>query len=72
MHSTGMLPNLLFELCDPAVTVQKVKIISSVITSLLKAHLTPLDTSRYSQCTPAQQSAPVKQFKLKISDQFSI
>uniref|UniRef100_A0AAQ4PJK2 WDFY family member 4 n=1 Tax=Gasterosteus aculeatus aculeatus TaxID=481459 RepID=A0AAQ4PJK2_GASAC len=46
MHSTGMLPNLLFELCDPAVTVQKVKIISSVITSLLKAHLTPLDTSR--------------------------
>ncbi|XP_062422362.1 WD repeat- and FYVE domain-containing protein 4 isoform X3 [Pungitius pungitius] len=46
MHSTGTLPNLLFELCDPAVTVQKVKIICCIITSLLKAHLTPLDTSR--------------------------
>ncbi|KAM8859671.1 WD repeat- and FYVE domain-containing protein 4 isoform 2-T2 [Spinachia spinachia] len=46
MHSAGMLPNTLFELCDPAVTVQKVKIISRVITSLLKAHLTPLDISR--------------------------
>ncbi|XP_031730721.1 WD repeat- and FYVE domain-containing protein 4 isoform X5 [Anarrhichthys ocellatus] len=46
MHSVGLLPKLLFELCDPAVTVEKVKIISCVITSLLKAHLTPLDTSR--------------------------
>lgn len=48
MHSMGLLPKLLFELCDSAVTVQKVKIICCVITSLLKAHLTPLDTSRYS------------------------
>ncbi|XP_042357670.1 WD repeat- and FYVE domain-containing protein 4 isoform X2 [Plectropomus leopardus] len=46
MHSMGLLPKLLFELCDPAVTVQKVKIISCVITSLLKAHLTPPDISR--------------------------
>uniref|UniRef100_A0A8C2WJA7 WDFY family member 4 n=1 Tax=Cyclopterus lumpus TaxID=8103 RepID=A0A8C2WJA7_CYCLU len=28
MHSTGLLPTLLFELSDPAVTVQKVQIIS--------------------------------------------
>ncbi|XP_056292336.1 WD repeat- and FYVE domain-containing protein 4 isoform X5 [Pseudoliparis swirei] len=46
MHRTGLLPKLLLELSDPAVTVQKVQIISCVITSLLKAHLTPLDTSR--------------------------
>ncbi|XP_059215445.1 WD repeat- and FYVE domain-containing protein 4 [Centropristis striata] len=46
MHRIGLLPKLLFELSDPAVTVQKVKIISCVITSLLKAHFTPLDISR--------------------------
>ncbi|XP_026164856.1 WD repeat- and FYVE domain-containing protein 4 isoform X1 [Mastacembelus armatus] len=46
MHRMGLLPKLLFELSDPAVTVQKVKIISCVITSLLKAHFTPLDVSR--------------------------
>ncbi|XP_072247156.1 WD repeat- and FYVE domain-containing protein 4 isoform X1 [Leuresthes tenuis] len=46
MHSVGLLPKLLFELSDPAVTIQKVKIISCIITSLLKAHLNPLDISR--------------------------
>ncbi|XP_044069032.1 WD repeat- and FYVE domain-containing protein 4 isoform X3 [Siniperca chuatsi] len=46
MHSMGLLPKLLFKLSDPAVTVQKVKIISCVITSLLKAHFTPLDICR--------------------------
>ncbi|KAA8583834.1 hypothetical protein FQN60_015042 [Etheostoma spectabile] len=46
MHSMGLLPKLLFELSNPAVTVQKVKIISCVITSLLKAHFTPLDIRR--------------------------
>ncbi|XP_070696577.1 WD repeat- and FYVE domain-containing protein 4 [Pempheris klunzingeri] len=46
MHSMGLLPKLLFQLADPAVTVQKVKIISCVITSLLNAHFTPLDISR--------------------------
>uniref|UniRef100_A0A8C4GFJ4 WDFY family member 4 n=1 Tax=Dicentrarchus labrax TaxID=13489 RepID=A0A8C4GFJ4_DICLA len=46
MHSMGLLQNLLFKLSDPAMTVQKVKIVSCVITSLLKAHFTPLDISR--------------------------
>uniref|UniRef100_UPI0037E89D37 WD repeat- and FYVE domain-containing protein 4 isoform X2 n=1 Tax=Semicossyphus pulcher TaxID=241346 RepID=UPI0037E89D37 len=46
LHSVDLLPKLLFKLSDPAVTVQKVKIMSCVITSLLKAHFTPLDISR--------------------------
>uniref|UniRef100_A0A3Q1F0J1 Alfy-like armadillo-like repeat domain-containing protein n=1 Tax=Acanthochromis polyacanthus TaxID=80966 RepID=A0A3Q1F0J1_9TELE len=46
MHSVGLLPKLLFELSDPAVTVQKVKIISCVIISLLKTHFSPVDISR--------------------------
>ncbi|XP_044228580.1 WD repeat- and FYVE domain-containing protein 4 isoform X3 [Thunnus albacares] len=46
LHSIGLLPKLLFELSDPAVTFQKAKIISCVITSLLKAHFTPPDISR--------------------------
>ncbi|CAJ1067579.1 WD repeat- and FYVE domain-containing protein 4 isoform X1 [Xyrichtys novacula] len=46
LHSEGVSLKLLFKLSDPAVTVQKVQIISSVITSLLKAHCTPLDISR--------------------------
>ncbi|XP_029305197.1 LOW QUALITY PROTEIN: WD repeat- and FYVE domain-containing protein 4 [Cottoperca gobio] len=46
MHSIGLLPKLLFELSNPSVTVQKVKIISSLITTLLKAHFTALDISR--------------------------
>lgn len=47
MHSVGLLPKLLFKLSDPGVTVQKVKIISGIITSLLKVHFTPEDISRY-------------------------
>ncbi|XP_017268395.1 WD repeat- and FYVE domain-containing protein 4 isoform X2 [Kryptolebias marmoratus] len=46
MHSVGLLPKLLFELSEPAVTIQKVNIISCVITSLLKAYLNPVDISR--------------------------
>uniref|UniRef100_A0A3Q2NX03 WDFY family member 4 n=1 Tax=Fundulus heteroclitus TaxID=8078 RepID=A0A3Q2NX03_FUNHE len=46
MHSVGLLPKLLFDLSDPAVTVQRVHIISAIITSLLKAHLTSSDISR--------------------------
>ncbi|KAF3708270.1 WD repeat- and FYVE domain-containing protein 4 [Channa argus] len=46
MHTMGLLPKLLFELSDPAVNIHKVKIISCVITSLLKAHFTPLDMNR--------------------------
>uniref|UniRef100_A0A3Q3BBW3 Alfy-like armadillo-like repeat domain-containing protein n=1 Tax=Kryptolebias marmoratus TaxID=37003 RepID=A0A3Q3BBW3_KRYMA len=45
MHSVGLLPKLLFELSEPAVTIQKVNIISCVITSLLKAYLNPVDIS---------------------------
>lgn len=48
MHSMGLLPKLLFKLSDPTITVQKVKIISGFITSLLKADFSPLDISRYS------------------------
>lgn len=60
MHSMGVLPKLLFELSDPAVTVQKVTIISCVITSLLKAHFTPLDLNRYRLgMHQSQQSDPV-------------
>lgn len=39
---------MLFKVSEPAMTVQKVKIISDVIASLLKAHFTPQDISRYS------------------------
>ncbi|XP_038152382.1 WD repeat- and FYVE domain-containing protein 4 [Cyprinodon tularosa] len=46
IHSAGLVPKLLFELCDPAVTVQRVDIISDIVSSLLKAHLTSLDISR--------------------------
>ncbi|XP_033955876.1 WD repeat- and FYVE domain-containing protein 4 isoform X1 [Pseudochaenichthys georgianus] len=46
MHSMGLMPKLLFELSNPAVTVQKVKIILCVVTTLLKAHFTPLDIRR--------------------------
>ncbi|XP_047207420.1 WD repeat- and FYVE domain-containing protein 4 isoform X3 [Girardinichthys multiradiatus] len=46
IHSAGLLPKLLFELCVPAVTVQRVHIISGILTSLLKAHLTSSDISR--------------------------
>ncbi|XP_051935449.1 WD repeat- and FYVE domain-containing protein 4 isoform X1 [Hippocampus zosterae] len=46
MHRMGVLSYLLFELCDPSVTYQKVKLVSCVITCLLKAHFTPLDISR--------------------------
>ncbi|XP_035461782.2 WD repeat- and FYVE domain-containing protein 4 isoform X3 [Scophthalmus maximus] len=46
MHTIGLLPKLLFQLSDSTVTFKKVKIISCVITSLLKAHFTPLDMCR--------------------------
>ncbi|CAN9499844.1 unnamed protein product [Ophioblennius macclurei] len=46
MYSMSLLPKLLFELCDPLVTVQKVKVISCVIASLLKAHFSPQDLRR--------------------------
>ncbi|XP_076599423.1 WD repeat- and FYVE domain-containing protein 4 isoform X1 [Chaetodon auriga] len=46
MDSVGLLPKLLFKLSDPDVTVQKVKIISDVITSLLKIRFNPLHICR--------------------------
>ncbi|XP_034537065.1 WD repeat- and FYVE domain-containing protein 4 isoform X2 [Notolabrus celidotus] len=46
LHSGGVFSKLLLKLSDPAVTVQKVKIISCVIASLLKAPCTPLDVKR--------------------------
>lgn len=60
MHSMGLLPQLLFELSDPAVTAQKVKIISCVITSLLKAHFSPLDMNRYSLGIHQPQQRPIQ------------
>lgn len=63
MHNMGLLQKLLFELADPAVTFQKVKIISCVITRLLKAHFSPLDISRYSlKIYLLQQGASASQF----------
>ncbi|KAM9364693.1 WD repeat- and FYVE domain-containing protein 4 isoform 2-T2 [Pholidichthys leucotaenia] len=47
MRSVCLLQKLLFELSDPAVTVQKVKVISGVITSLLKADFNPLDIGSF-------------------------
>ncbi|XP_054655209.1 WD repeat- and FYVE domain-containing protein 4 isoform X2 [Dunckerocampus dactyliophorus] len=46
MHRMGLLQSLLFELCDPSVTCQRVKLITCVITRLLKSHFTALDISR--------------------------
>ncbi|XP_028324426.1 WD repeat- and FYVE domain-containing protein 4 isoform X3 [Gouania willdenowi] len=46
MRSLDLMPKLLFELCDPAVTVQKVNMICCVITSLLHAHFSLLDVCR--------------------------
>lgn len=60
----GLLTKLLFKLPDPGMTVQKVTIISGVITSLLKAHATPQDISRYSLGIH-QQRAPIRQFSDK-------
>lgn len=60
----GLLPKLLFKLSDPGMTVQKVKIISGIITSLLKAHAGPQDISRYSLGID-QQRAHIRQFSDK-------
>lgn len=49
LHSMGLLPKLLFNLCDPSMTVQKVQLICGVIASLLNGHFTPQDISR---CRP--------------------
>ncbi|XP_011601683.2 WD repeat- and FYVE domain-containing protein 4 isoform X2 [Takifugu rubripes] len=46
LHTIGLLPKLIFRLSDPGITVQTVKIISEVITFLLKALITPRDISR--------------------------
>uniref|UniRef100_A0A3P9B4G9 Alfy-like armadillo-like repeat domain-containing protein n=1 Tax=Maylandia zebra TaxID=106582 RepID=A0A3P9B4G9_9CICH len=60
IHSVDMLPKLLFELCDPAVTIQKVVIISRVITSLLKVYLTLLLVLSQAclPCAAAQSTGP--------------
>uniref|UniRef100_A0A3B3UT16 Alfy-like armadillo-like repeat domain-containing protein n=1 Tax=Poecilia latipinna TaxID=48699 RepID=A0A3B3UT16_9TELE len=54
LHSMDLLPKLLFEFCDPAVTLQRVHIISDIITLLLKAHMTSSDINRYHQATVFQ------------------
>ncbi|XP_029926583.1 WD repeat- and FYVE domain-containing protein 4 [Myripristis murdjan] len=46
MHSVGLLPKLLFQLSDPAVTFRKVKVISCIIAQLLKGHFTTVDINR--------------------------
>ncbi|XP_047459291.1 WD repeat- and FYVE domain-containing protein 4 isoform X2 [Mugil cephalus] len=46
MHRMGLLPKLLFEFSDLTVTFEKVKIISCIVTSLLKAYFSPVDISR--------------------------
>lgn len=47
LHSMDLLPKLIFKLSDPGITIQKVKVISGVITSLIKSHFSPQDISRY-------------------------
>lgn len=47
LHSMDLLPKLIFKLSDPGITIQKVKVISGVITSLIKAHFSTQDISRY-------------------------
>lgn len=49
LHSVGLLPKLLFKLCDPSMTVQKVQLVCGVIASLLNGHFAPQDISR---CRP--------------------
>lgn len=61
MHRMGLLPKLLFKLSDLAVTIEKVKIISGVITSLLKTDFTSQDISRYS--LGHKKRTPVIQFQ---------
>lgn len=46
LHSMGLLPKLLFNLCEPSMTVQKVQLVCGVIASLLDSHFTPQDISR--------------------------
>lgn len=53
LHRMGLLPKLLFKLCDPSMTVRKVQLTCDVIASLLNGHFTPQDISRY--YTPADE-----------------
>ncbi|CAL8256627.1 unnamed protein product [Lota lota] len=46
MHGEGLLQKLLFQLCDPTVTVRKVKLVTHIIMRLLREHFTTGDISR--------------------------
>uniref|UniRef100_A0A8C5F4H4 DUF4704 domain-containing protein n=1 Tax=Gadus morhua TaxID=8049 RepID=A0A8C5F4H4_GADMO len=46
MRGEGLLQKLLFLLCDPAVTVGKVKLVTGIITRLLREHFATGDISR--------------------------
>ncbi|XP_076019917.1 WD repeat- and FYVE domain-containing protein 4 isoform X2 [Genypterus blacodes] len=46
LHTVDLLPKLLLQLSDPAVTFQKVAIMCCIITELLKGPFTALDISR--------------------------
>ena len=47
MRGEGLLQKLLFQLCDPTVTVRKVKLVTCIITRLLREHFATGDISRY-------------------------
>lgn len=62
----GLLPKLIFRLSDPGITVQTVKVISEVITSLLP-HITPRDISRYVLRIHQQRPQETNSFVLNMS-----
>ena len=47
MRGEGLLQKLLFQLCDPTVTVRKVKLVTCITTRLLREHFATGDISRY-------------------------
>ncbi|KAG7262079.1 hypothetical protein CRUP_014003 [Coryphaenoides rupestris] len=46
MHAEGLMQKLLFQLCEPTVTVRKVTLASRIATRLLREHFTAGDVSR--------------------------
>ncbi|KAK0130892.1 WD repeat- and FYVE domain-containing protein 4 [Merluccius polli] len=46
MHGEDLTQKLLFQLCDPTVTVRKVKLVTRVVMRLLREHFTTGDISR--------------------------
>lgn len=67
LHTIGLFPKLIFRLSDPGITVETVKIISEVITFLLKALITARDISRYVLRIHHQRPLSTNSFVLILS-----